>query len=513
MIYLLPHTILNSADRFPDRLAFKCGQHSLSFSQLAERINQLANLLHELKIKKGDRVGIYLNRSIETAIAIHGIMHAGAVYVPLDPKAPAHQTQFLLKDCDIKILITNSSQKKNIEKLLAHNVKLNAIIGLKKDGEIPTISWEEVDQQANTFTCPFPVLEKDLAYIMYTSGSTGNPKGIMHTHASGLSYARLSADLYQVNETDRIGNHAPIYFDISTFGYFTAPLVGAGTLIVSDAHTIFPNSLSQLLEKEKITVWYSVPLAIIQMLEKGQLTQKDLSALRWILYGGEVFPTKYLRVLMQQFPHIELSNVYGPAEVNQCTYYHFSTPPNLEESIPLGQVWNNTEKIILDENGKELKNGTGELLIRSTTMMQGYWNQEELTQQSLYKKKTNSGIEEIFYKTGDLVKLDEDGILHFLGRKDHQIKIRGYRVELSSVENFLVMHSSVSEAVAFTKRNEDETLQINAAVILNNNNGVTGKDLSLFLKEKLPVYAIPTSIEIVKDFPRTASGKVKRTAL
>jgi len=513
VIYLLPHTILNAATRFPHREAFRSGAKSLTFNEIAVKINQLANLLHEIGIEKGDRIGIYLNRSIETAIAIHGIMNAGAVYVPLDPKAPLERTQFLINDCGIKILITNNSQRRNIKSIAEFDLKLKAIVGVKEAGNITTFLWEKLNDQPSEFTLPFPVLENDIAYIMYTSGSTGNPKGIMHTHKSGLAYARLSAELYQLNEQDRIGNHAPIYFDISTLGYFTAPLVGACSVIVTDAHTVLPTSLSELMVKEKLTVWYSVPLAMIQMLQSGTLQEKDMSALRWVLYGGEPFSPKYLRELMGIWSNAIFSNVYGPAEVNQCTFYNFPKPPIDEEAIPLGGCWKNTEAVVLNENDEEIKIGAGELCIRSATMMKGYWQQPELTEQSFYYKKNNTNTKDIFYRTGDLVRIDEQGILHFLGRKDHQVKIRGYRVELDSVEAMLVAHDAISEAAVFPVRKKEEALQIAAAVILQPSIAITPEKLILYLKEKLPIYAVPEMITIVESFPRTGSGKVKRSAL
>jgi acyl-coenzyme A synthetase/AMP-(fatty) acid ligase len=217
---------------------------------------------------------------------------------------------------------------------------------------------------------------------------------------------------------------------------------------------------------------------------------------------------------MNLWPNASFSNVYGPAEVNQCTYYHLPNAPLDDEPIPIGQVWENTEHLVLDENEKEVReNGIGELLIRSTTMMKGYWRQPELTERSLYKRTSLAGIEEIFYRTGDLVRIDSSGQLHFLGRKDHQVKIRGYRVELDSVEAFLVAHPSVSEAAVFTVRENEAQLKIEAAVILNQMSQLDGTTLINYLKEKLPLYAIPESIKIVQSFPRTGSGKIKRSTL
>ncbi|MEM9849541.1 MAG: AMP-binding protein, partial [Bacteroidota bacterium] len=416
MLYTLPHTVLNAADRSPNHLAFRCMESSCSYAELAKQMNQLANCLLELGLKKGDRVGVFLNRSIETAVSIYGIMNAGGVYVPIDPNLSVERVRFLIKDCGIRHLVTNPAQARRLKKVLAEKTDLRYVIGLQKDWAIPTIAWENVFQYP-TSTPKVRILAQDLAYIMYTSGSTGIPKGIMHTHYSGLSYAQLSSDLYQLHAKDIFGNHAPLFFDISTFGYFSVPLKGATTIIATDAHVKMPASLSKLIAEERISIWYSVPLALIQMLQRGVLEERNWDALRWILYGGEPFPIKHLKTLMERLPQTRFSNVYGPAEVNQCTYYHFSEIPEEDEPIPLGEVWNNSEGLILDEDDKMVAAGErGELVIRSATRMKGYWQNPALTERSFYLQKTEYGTSNVFYRTGDLVRLDEQGRLQFLGR-------------------------------------------------------------------------------------------------
>ena len=471
-------------------------------------MNQLANLLLQSGVQRGDRVGVFLNRSLETAIAIYGIMQAGAAYVPLDSSAPAPRTRFLLQDCGIKHLVTNPSQRRGLQQILSEKTNLRSVIGLKGEWPVESISWEEVEQM-KSHAPPVRILENDLAYLMYTSGSTGAPKGIMHTHRSGLAYAKLSAGLYGLTPDDRIGNHAPLYFDISTFGYFSAPLAGATTVIVPDAHTKMPASLTQLMEKERLSIWYSVPLALVQMLQRGLLEKRDLTSLRWVLYGGEPFPSKHLRKLMQQWPQARFSNVYGPAEVNQCTFYHFPKPPEEGEAPPLGQVWDNTEMLVLDEKNEEVASGqTGELLIRTATMMRGYWNNPKLTQNSLFKKETVPGMEEAFYRTGDLVKIGDDGLLYFLGRKDRQIKTRGYRVELDEVANALLSHEAIAEAAVFPVGNKDGGRLIEAAVILKNGMDTDGEALRKYLADRLPSYALPQKIYFRNGFPRGSTGKI-----
>lgn len=506
--YLLTHTIRHSATKFPDKTAFRAGNASITYSDLVTQANQLANLLLALGVKKGDRVGIYLNKSLESAIAVYGIMSAGAAFVPLDPTAPASRTQFLLNDCGIRHLATHKSQRRTLKDVFSENTPIETLIGIEGEWEIKTIGWDEIKTQP-THEPDVTLLEQDLAYIMYTSGSTGSPKGIMHTHHSGLSYAKLSAELYQVRPDDRVGNHAPLHFDISTFGYFTAPLAGATTVIVPDAYAKLPASLSQLIEKEALTIWYSVPLALTQLLSHGILNDRNLQSLRWVLYGGEPFPVKHLRTLMELWPHARFCNVYGPAEVNQCTYYHLPEPPTNEESIPLGQIWENTESRIVDTNDEIVAEGeSGELLVRTPTMMQGYWNQPELTQKGLYIEEPYVGYRKTFYRTGDLVRVNEEGNLLFLGRKDRQIKVRGNRIELDEVEAVLVSHSEVEEAAILDLRNEEEERYIRGAVILKSDATTSADDLKTHIASQMPTYAVPETIDILPAFPYTSSGKV-----
>ncbi|MEL6803319.1 MAG: AMP-binding protein, partial [Bacteroidota bacterium] len=394
-IYHLGQLVEASAERTPHQTAFKFGQQSLSYRQMNNQTNAFAGLLYSWGIQKGDRIGILLPRSLHTAVAVHGTLKAGAAFVPLDPSAPVERISAICKNCGIRVLVSNLRLGK---KLLGHLQSDHHIIGLigleLENWPHFSIRWEDlptVDIQKPDIN----ILADDLAYIMYTSGSTGQPKGIMHTHYSGLAYAKLSAELYGVTSQDVVGNHCALHYDISTFGYFTSPLAGATTVIVSDAHTKFPVSLVQMVSEEQISIWYSVPLALIQMLKTGKLPDLDFTGLRWVLFGGEVFPNHLLAELMHLWPKARFSNVYGPAEVNQCTYYHLDSPPPDGEPIPLGKTWPNTEMLILDSEDKPVTDGEiGLLLIRSATMMRGYWQANGLNKKAFFHREIVPGMVE-----------------------------------------------------------------------------------------------------------------------
>lgn len=515
--YLLHHAIDRSAERYAERPAFRYLSTSLSYAELVERANKLAWGLVGEGIKRGDRVGIFLHKSLESPLAVYAIMKAGAVYVPLDPGAPVSRLRKTIQQCGIRCLITHTQKEQDTLALLDGETPLECVIGLAaldRPG-IRSLGWDSFDAAAGNRAPDTGMMEQDLAYIMYTSGSTGAPKGIMHTHASGLSYARMAADTYAITHEDRLSNHSPLHFDMSTLDYFSGPLRGACTVIIPEAHTKLPASLSGLIEDEGLTIWYSVPFALIQLLLRGNIEKRDLSSLRWVLFGGEPFPPKYLHALRRLWPLARFSNVYGPAEVNQCTYYHLpGDEPESDIPLPIGRVWPNAEGLVVDDSDQPVARGEcGELLIRTPTMMRGYWEQPNLNKRVFYRRTAAGGASNVFYRTGDLVQDRGDGVFTFLGRKDRQIKIRGYRVELDEVESVLAAHRRVEEAAAYIVTGSEDSNSIQAAVILKSRQDGIADEIRQHCVQQLPWYAVPESILLLESFPRTTSGKIDRRAL
>ncbi|PHI20709.1 hypothetical protein CEQ90_06565 [Lewinellaceae bacterium SD302] len=533
MTKLLPQAILQSAERLPDKAAFKCGHEALNYGELATKIRQLAFTLRSCGVKRGDFVCVYLNRSIETVIALHGIMLAGAIYVPLNPRAPINFTRFQISEVAAKVAVSNKSQARTLKHVLGQDkaTSIRTVIGIGPERlglpTVETFDWPDVWQAPTNFSGLDDQRATDPAYLMYTSGSTGKPKGMLHTHRSGLGFARLMVDTFGISENDRFGNHAPIYFDISTPAYFSVPMVGATSIILTDAQTIFPASLSELVAQEKLTMWYSVPLALTQALEKGEAENKDWSSLRHVFYAGEPWAPKYIRRLMDHCPATKVTNLYGPAETNVCTYYTIPSRPKTDAPVPIGRTWNHTDMVILNDQGEALSGtGEGELLISSITMMEGYFERPELNKRSFWFRPRSSDPQvgqdqgagtsdekQKFYRTGDLVRLDEKGLLHFLGRKDTQFKIRGYRVEINAVENRLLAHPAVLEAVVIPVMSEEATLRLEVVVIAPQGNRPEAAELLNFAGEQLPWYAVPETVHFKDQLPRTGSDKVDRKAL
>jgi amino acid adenylation domain-containing protein len=517
-ISLLPQAVDYAAERFPDREAVRYYDNSISYADLAIKTNRCARFLFERGVRRGDRVGIHCGKSVEAMIALWGIMKAGAAYVPIDPTSPISRLEAILQDCGIKHLITDSEKRSAVLEAVSRGVELTTIIGDSPARDEPSdryATWQDVfNTPAETQLQKLQIIEQDLAYIIYTSGSTGDPKGIMHTHHSGLSYAHWAVEEYNLTQLDRIANHSSFHFDISLFDIFGGAIAGASVVLIPKEFTFFPANFSQLLQDEQISIIFTVPFALMQLSMRGMLDNRDLHALRWVIYGGEPFPPKHLRTLMDQLPNSQFSNIYGPAEVNGVTFYH--VPPiqkNSIEPIPIGKMCAFAQSLILDEKDEVVSPGEiGEIVIRSPSMMQGYWGRPDLNNRVFYTIETAPQYFEKYYRTGDLAKMQPDGNLLFIGRKDRQIKTRGYRVELDEVEAALISHPGVEEAAIFVIH-EDGNNFIHAAVIPKAEEVLSDILLSAHLTQLIPSYAVPTKYHIRQSFPRTTSGKISRRQL
>lgn len=510
----------HAVERYPSRTAFQCLEEKLTYRDLASKAGQLSNILIGSGVRPGDRVAIYMPRCIESAIAVFGILNAGAAFVPIDPNAPAAAVIALLVDCEISILITVPQMRRLMSRISLPDGGLKTVIGLDSDqlNSVTCIPWADVFIDRNA-SQTVSIDGSTVAYIIHTSGSTGKPKGIMHSHFSGLSYARLSQQAYQIQPDDVIGSHAPLHTDMSTLGYLTGPYAGATTVIVPENHTRLPASMCALIESQALTIWYSVPLALVQMLETELLGSLNTTKLRWILYGGEPFAPKHLRALSKQLPTASISNVYGPAEVNQCT--HFDLPahddtenwPLLDNAIPIGRPWPETEALIVDDSdNRTIQGEIGELLISSTTMMKGYWKRPDLNAHAFHQVG-ELNCERTYYRTGDLVRCDPDGLLWLIGRNDRQVKVRGFRVELDHVELTITNHPEVRETGVFPIFDDGQNTNHLIAAVIATDPKLTPTELKDFARTQLPDAATPQTIVIVDALPRTTSGKIDRTQL
>lgn len=505
----LSDILSTSAARVPERIAFRCRDQSLSYEGLLAKSQQLARLLRELGIRPGDRVGILSGKSIDLPVAVFGILAAGAAYVPLDPTAPPARIASLISDCGIDVLVSEPNRLRLLRQL---NNPLKAVIGVGGEVDLPfnCVDWSTL-QRFSSDTFDSGSTSADLAYVIYTSGSTGMPKGIMHSHASAMAYVHAGMETYKLVESDKLSNFPPLHFDQSIFDFFSGPLAGACTILIPEDVMRFPMDLAALIENEKLTVWYSVPMPLTRMLVDNALTGRDLTSVRWILYGGETFPPKYLRKLVQFFPAATISNVYGPAETNQCTFHNFSNESEIhDQGVPIGPAWKWARSRIVDPDdpaGAPIKEG--ELLINSSTMMIGYWGGRY---PEVFVDVDETDCVRRYYRTGDFVREAAGGTLSFLGRRDRMVKSRGQRVELDEIESAVNSLREVSGAAVYVETDSNEELEIVAALIPADVDIDKNRLLAL-LRPRLPPAALPSRIEFVDSFPRTTSGKIDRNLL
>src|SRR5262249_40778539 len=328
----------------------------------------------------------------------------------------------------------------------------------------------------------------DLATLLYTSGSTGEPKGIMLSHGNLMSFVDWAATTFEISSADRAVSHAPLNFDLSIFDVFCT-LSRHGTVhLIDETMARFPGSIRALLEEARISVWYSVPTALVQLQERDALN--GVRSLRLVLFAGEVFPTPVLRRLMASLPGPEYANLYGPTETNVCTYYRLPGPPASDhDALPIGRPCEHLRVDIRDEAGAPVKNGeTGEICVIGPAVMQGYWQRPEMTQASRLSGHPDS------YRTGDFGAVRGDGVILFTGRRDQQVKVRGHRIELLALEAALHAHPEVRDAVVLAALGEAGQSAL-VAFVVPRNGRLEVAALREFIGKRLPPYYQPDRID------------------
>jgi amino acid adenylation domain-containing protein len=514
----LDQLLAASAHGEPQALAIVDGKRTISYGELNERAARLAGLLVDLGVRRGDRVAIYLEKSIEAIVAIYGVLRAGGCYVPFDPLAPPARLGNIAGDADIRVLLTGAEKAGRWPSLVAEGAPVEALIVLNGDDGIQAppgmrlLTTRDV-ARAGSAVRPRGRTEHDLAYILYTSGSTGTPKGVMLSHRNCLAFVEWVVEKFSIAADDRLSSHAPLHFDLSTFDLFAAALAGAPVVLVPPETSVFPAALRRFIEVNEITVWYSVPSILSMLALRGGLSRGDLACLRCVLFAGEVFPTRYLRLLMELLSHARFVNLYGPTETNVCTWYDVPVlPEEMTEPIPIGKAIAGVEAFAVTEEGRSAAlEEVGELYVRGPTVMQGYWGDPERTSQVLVPDPRDGVSPETVYRTGDLVQKMEDGNFRFLGRRDSQVKSHGYRIELGDVEAALYAHEAVIECAAVPIPDDLMTNRIKAYVATRQT--VSKANLISFCADRIPRYMIPELFEFRDVLPKTSTGKVDRQAL
>jgi amino acid adenylation domain-containing protein len=527
MDYLLPHFLIRSAARHPAKEAVRMDGVALTYEQLDRLTNQLARTLIANGVKRGDRVGLYVHKSHASVIGVFGIMKAGAAYVPLDPSAPAKRLAYITRDCDIKVVLTCAARLRTLPEFFTEGSLLNTVVLTDEVAETPVglpaqvslIPWSTVKSQDDAALPPSESIDNDLAYILYTSGSTGVPKGVMISHRTIFTFVNWACEEFQMTPEDRVTSHAPLHFDLSTFDLYATIKAGATIILVGENLAALPVQMADLLQKERVTITYLVPSILSFMVSYGKLDAHDFSTLRTVLFAGEVFPIKYLRRLMGAISHAAYYNLYGPTETNVCTYYRVQpedVAPDRTQPVPIGRACANIEVFAVNERGALITEPgqEGELWARGACVAQGYWGDREKTSMAFLQNPLNNLYPDVAYRTGDVVTLaqDRENWL-YVGRRDHMIKSRGYRIELGEIESALYRHDEVKDAAVVAIPDDILGNRIRAFVVLAEGATVTPKKLEAYCARHVPKYMVPERIDFRDHLPRTSTGKIDRTAL
>ena len=497
------------AARTPDGVGLVGLGTRLAWSEIEAHTASLAAALLDAGVERGDRVAVARRKSHESFEAVHGILRAGAVVVPIDPLAPPAAARHVLRDAGVRAVVGDTRTIAALDPWTAVEHPLATVVATQATSDGRVASWDAVTQRAASRQLP-TIEPDDRAYIIYTSGSTGRPKGIVHTHRSALAYAVRAVAQYALTPDDRVAGMNPLHFDMSTLELYAAPLAGSTVVVMSEPHLQFPASLTERSAEHGVTVWYTVPFLLRSVVERGSLERRPLPSLRAVLYGGEPYPGASLRRLMAALPGVEVVNVYGPAEVNACTHHHIRAASDVLDDVPIGRPWDGAELRVVDDEGADVEPGQpGELWVSTPTVMSGYWELDELTTARLHPRAEAPA----WYATGDIVVGDADGTLWFRGRRDHQVKVRGVRLELEAIEGVLTDAPGVVHAVAGPSGPSGDASHIVAAVVLRAGAARDTAALRQWCAARLPSVAVPRRIEFRCDMPTTPSGKIDRSAV
>ena len=493
-----------AADRYPQRTAVEDESGaSISYEDLAALSRRVSRRLSAMGVGSSDRVGLYLSKSIEAVAAIFGILRTGAAYVPVDPGAPASRNAYILQDCGVKAALVEDRFVEGLRGKLAAPDELSLVqVPMPLDGSALTRALaDESEADGEAGTDP-----EATAYLLYTSGSTGEPKGVVLTHRNALSFVDWCSDTFQPSSEDRFSSHAPFHFDLSILDLYLPLKHGATLVLIGSRLGKDPTRLAPFIAERRITNWYSTPTVLSLLVQYGDLPQRDLSALRMVLFAGEVFPVRHLRELKKQLPGPHYFNLYGPTETNVCTYFEIpgEIPEDRTEPYPIGPVCEHLRARVVDERGTDVARGVeGELCIHGPAVTQGYWKRPELTEEVFLRDA--DGLD--WYKTGDLVVEAESGDYIFRGRRDRMVKKRGFRVELGEIEACLDGHPAVAKA-AVVALPEEDGLQIKAFATPRDHGKLSVIALKGFCSQRLPSYMVPDRFSFPKSLPMTSTDKI-----
>lgn len=495
----LADILIASSNHFPNRIAVQTPgtAQGYTYAELNERVHTLANILLKADLQAGDRVGVLLKKTPDAVVALLAVLQAGGVCVPIDALAPIARSRYILTNAGASMVITEATLSDSL-------VEAKLLPCPLDDFRFKLYRYTEGKGK-------IAAIPDDLAYILYTSGSTGQPKGVMITNKNALAFVQWAVDHFKVCETDTLSSIAPFHFDLSIFDLYASLSAGASLLLIDQQIAKNPRLLADYLAAHRVSVIYATPTLLRLLLRFGKLDSYDYTSLRAVLYAGEVFPVAALKKLLECWPTVSIHNLYGPTETNVVTILDLpqSGIPADWQEIPIGLPCPYAScKLYNAESGQfsALQPGQqGELLIGGDSVSPGY-----LGRANLNKKVFIYQNGQRWYRSGDLVKVDEQGLVVFIGRVDRMVKRRGYRIEPAEIERALSLHPAVAQAVIVSHADKQGETKITAFLALRAD--ITSRpgfiEWKTYCQSNLPLYMIPDHFQIVAEIPLTSSQKV-----
>lgn len=500
-----------SAARWPDRTAVvdPTGART-TYAELNRRADCIAGFLTRHGVQRGDRVGVVLPKGLPAVISLFGVMKAGAAYVPVDYASPPARAREILADCEIRALLVDN---RALGVVPARPLAAVVVAGAP---DAPSPADERYWSFAQALESdPLPRRDDrdaaDLAYILYTSGSTGVPKGVLLTHLNALSFVEWCSSVFAPTEADRFSSHAPFHFDLSVLDVYLCIKHGGALYLISEELGKNPKELARFIATNELTIWYSTPSILSLLVQFGNLAAQPAPRLRIVLFAGEVFPVKHLRELKRAWPHPVYYNLYGPTETNVCTFARIpdTIPDHRDRPYPIGFLCAHCHGLVLGDDEMEVRSGEEGLLhISGSSVFQGYWNRPAENVTAFLDRNG-----ERWYNTGDVVRWSDDEGFLYAGRKDRMVKRRGYRIELGEIERTLYRHPRVREAAVVSLPHPDTGVLIVAFVVCDGDAAPSIVELKSFCAANLPAYMSPDRFELRGLLPKTSTDKIDYQSL
>ncbi len=486
-----------SARRSGDRPAYEDERQVLTFAQTKELSERAATALCGAIGSDKKPVVVYLAKSTACIVSFFAAVKSGNFYCPLDTEMPLERVKIIMEQLKPAAVITDLSNRNSAREFCGE-----AVLLLYEELTQSDIRAEELSLIRSRIT------ELDPLYVLFTSGSTGVPKGVLLNHRVVVNYMFWLDRTFSFSEEDVFGNQAPFYFDISIHDIYGAAFFGAKMVIIPRMLFGFPARLIDYLNEKKVTTFLWVPSAMGIIARLKAFRAAKPAFLRHAMFAGEVFPRRQLDYWVQNLPDVQYANLYGPTETYVCTAYIMTGEEKEGEPLPIGKPVSNTQALILDEEGKPVPYGeTGELCIRGSCLAMGYYNNPEKTNASFVQNPLHSLYPDRIYHTGDLVRLDGNGDLIYVSRKDFQIKHMGYRIELGEIENAANLIEGI-ENCACTYRTDRQRI-----VLFYDGKEIPQDEILKSLEKRLPEYMLPGQIIYREALPQNANGKIDRKAL